>query len=277
MSAGDTQPTQPIPGGWAYAEPRSSRPRRKVWPWVLGFGIVVGLAIAAWFAGEAIAKDLVTKTIRDQVVTQFALPADQDVEVTVPGAMIPQLISGSLGEVVIASDDVPLESFTGDVMVTAHDVPIGGGEMGSAAATVTLDEQQLRTLMSTVDGFPADSLALDAPDIAMATELSLFGAEIPVAVSLTPTAVDGDLVLSPASLQLAGAEITADGLRQQFGRLANVVLRDWTVCLAQYIPAGLTLTTVTVEGDQVVADFDIDGAMISDPDLQENGTCESAS
>ena len=45
----------------------------------------------------------------------------------------------------------------------------------------------------------------------------------------------------------AGAEITADSLRQQFGRLANVVLRDWTVCLAQYIPAGLTLTTVTVE------------------------------
>ena len=277
MSAGDTQPTQPIPGEWAYAGAPSPRPRRKVWPWLLAFGIVIGLAIAAWFAGEAIAKDLVTKTIRDQVVTQFALPADQDVEVTVPGAMIPQLISGSLDQVVIASDDVPLESFTGDVKVTAHEVPINGGEMGSASATVTLDEEQLRTLMSTIDGFPADSLTLDAPDVAMATELSLFGASIPVAVSLTPAAVDGDLVLSPTTLQLAGAEITADGLRKQFGRLADLVLKDWTVCLAQYIPAGLTLTAVTVEGDQVVADFDIDGAMISDPALQENGTCESSS
>ena len=277
MSAGDTQPTQPIPGRWAYAEPPRSRPRRKVWPWLLALGIVIVLAIVAWFAGEAIAKALVTKTIRDQVVTQLALPADQEVDVTVPGAMIPQLISGSLGEVVIVSDDVPIGSFTGDVSVTATEVPIRGGEMGSAAATVTLDEDQVRELMSTVDGFPADSLALDAPDVEMATELSFFGATIPVAVSLTPSAVEGDLVLSPASLQLAGAEITADGLRQQFGRLANVVLRDWTVCLAQYIPAGLTLTTVAVEGDQVVADFDIDGAMMSDPELQENGTCESAS
>jgi len=193
MSAGDTQPTQPIPGEWAYAEPPSSRPRRKVWPWLLALGIVIVLAIVAWFAGEAIAKALVTKTIRDQVVTQLALPADQEVDVTVPGAMIPQLISGSLGEVVIVSDDVPIGSFTGDVTVTATEVPVRGGEMGSAAATITLDEEQVRELMSTVDGFPADSLALDAPDIEMSTELSFFGATIPVAVSLTPSAALGDL------------------------------------------------------------------------------------
>ena len=31
---------------------------------------------------------------------------------------------------------------------------------------------------------------------------------------------------------------------------------------------------MTVEGDQLVADFDIDGAIVSDPALQENGTCE---
>lgn len=276
MSAGDTQPTQPVPKEWAYAEPAPKR--RRAWPWIVAIAIVVGLAIAAWFVGEAIARDLVTKTIRDQVVTQLALPADQDVQVDVPGLVIPQLISGSLGEVTITSEDVPMESFVGDVTVTAHDIPISGeGEMGSATATVVLTEEQLRTLLSTVEEFPADSLGLAAPDVTMSTELSLLGLSFPVGVSLTPSAVEGDIVLSPAALQLASAEISAAALREQFGRLADVVVRDWTVCIAEYIPAGVTLTAVAVEGDQVVAEFDVDGAIISDPALQENGSCQAPS
>ncbi|GAA1985843.1 DUF2993 domain-containing protein [Microbacterium pumilum] len=273
MSAGDTQPTQPIPGEWAIAEAPAPRRRHRVWPWIVGFVIVIGLAVVAWFAAEALAKNLVTKTIRDEVVTQLSLPADQDVDVEVAGAVIPQLIAGSFGEITVASDDVVVDSFSGDVVVTATDVPIRGGELGGATATVTLDEDQVRQLMSTVDGFPADSLGFAAPDLTMQTELSLFGIAVPVGVSLTPSAVDGQLVLSPSSLQVAGATVTASGLQQQFGAVADAVLRDWPVCLAQYIPAGMTLTDVAVDGDVLVADFDIDGGIISDPALQATGTC----
>ena len=60
--------------------------------------------------------------------------------------------------------------------------------------------------------------------------------------------------------------------RQALGA-ADTVLRDWDVCVAQYLPAGVTLTAVAVEGDQLVADFDVDGAIATDPALRENGTC----
>ena len=277
MSARDTQPTQPIPDQWVVAaEP--PRRRRRAWPWIVAFAIVIGLAIVAWFAGEAIAKDIVTKTIREQVITQLSLPADQEMQVDVASPVIPQLITGTLSEVTITSEDVPMESFVGDVTVSAQDIPIrGGGEMGSGTAKVVLTEDQLRTLMATVDGFPVDSLGLEAPDVTMSTELSVFGVSIPVAAALTPSAVGGDIVLTPASLQLGDAEIGAEDLRDRFGRLAETVVRDWTVCIAQYIPAGLTLTAVAVDGEQVVADFDIDGAIISDTALQANGTCQDAS
>jgi hypothetical protein len=199
-------------------------------------------------------------------------------QVDIAEPVIPQLIVGTLSEVTITSEDVPMESFVGDVTVHAEDIPIrGGGEMGTGTATVVLTEEQVRTLMATVDGFPVDSLGLDAPDVTMSTELSVFGVSIPVGAALTPSAVEGDLVLTPASLQLAGNEIGAEDLRDRFGRLSETVLRDWTVCIAQYIPAGLTLTAVAVEGEQVVADFDIDGAIVSDPDLQANGSCPDAS
>ncbi len=143
-----------------------------------------------------------------------------------------------------------------------------------ASATVVLDEEQLRTLLSTVQEFPTDSLGLDEPDVTIATELSLFGVALPIGVALTPSAVDGDIVLTPASLQVAGSEITAEALTAQFGGVADAVLRDWTICIAQYIPAGVELSGIAVDGAQVVADLDIDGAIVSDAALQEMGVCE---
>ena len=273
MNAGDTQPTTPLPA-WTVAEAPPKR-RRRVWPWILALVIVVGLAVAAWFAGEWIARDIVTKTIREQVITQLSLPADQEMDVVVEGAVLPQLIRGTLDDVTVSSEDVALEAFVGDVTVHAQDIAIrGDAAAGAASATVVLDQEQLRTLLSTVENFPAESLALAAPNVTMTTELSLFGISLPIGVALTPSALDGDIVLTPASLQLAGSEISASALQDQFGGVADAVLRDWTICIAQYIPAGVELTSIAVTGGQVVADLDIDGAIVSDPALQKTGQCE---
>ncbi len=275
MASGDTQPTQPLTGAYAYAPPAPPRKRRRAWPWILVIVIVAGLAVAAWFAGEWIAHGIVTKTIRDQVVTQLSLPADQEVDVVVEGAVLPQLIRGSLDDVTVSSQDVALEAFVGDVTVRAQDVAIRGeGGAREASATVVLDVEQLRTLLATIPDFPTDSLGLAEPDVTMTTELSLFGAALPIGIALTPTAVDGDIVLTPASLQLAGSEITAEQLSDRFGRITDAVLRDYTICIAQYIPAGVELSSIAVTGDQVTAELDVDGAIVNDTSLQEMGECD---
>lgn len=272
MRAGDTQPTQPLPE-WMYAEPAPAR-RRRVWPWIVALIVVVGLLVVVWFVVDSVARQFVTTAIRQQVVTRLELPADQDVEVAVDGPMIPQLIRGTLEEVTISAADVAFASFAGDVTVVAEDVSLAeGGSVSAASATIVLNEEQLRTLLSTVEGFPAASLGIAAPDVTMSTELSLFGIAVPIAVALTPSVADGDIVLTPSSLELSGAEITADALTERFGGLADAVLRDWTVCIAQYIPAGVTVSDVAVTGDQVVVDLDIDGAIIRDRALQEPGVC----
>lgn len=269
MSADDTQPTLPF-GQWEPAEPPQ---RRRVWPWIVAFVIVIGLAVAAWFLAEALARQFVSGVVRDQVRSQLALPADQPIDVDIPGAVIPQLIGGALGEITVASDDVEVGQFAGDVSVTAHDVPIQGGTIGGATATVRLDESQLRGLLATVDGFPADTVTIAAPDVAMSTQLQLFGVSVPVGVALRPSAVEGDVVLTPSALQVAGANVGADALRDQFGQVADAVLRDWTVCVAQYLPAGVTLTDVAVDDERLVAQFDVDGDIAVDPALRANGVC----
>ncbi len=273
MAPGDSQPTLPLPD-WA-AETMPSRRRGRGWPWIIVLLVVAALALAAWFAAEALARDFVTKTIEDQIRTQLSLPADHEIDVEVAGAVVPQLIVGSLADVTIASDDVPLGELTGDVTVHAMDVPVhGGGDWSGADATVSLDEDQLRALMATVDGFPEETLGLADPNVTMSLDLQLLLVTFPVGVALTPSAVDGDIVLSPAALQLGDAEITADELRERFGGLADAVLRDWTICIAQYMPAGVTLTDAQVEGGEFVAGFEVAIGIVTDPALQANGTCE---
>jgi hypothetical protein len=248
--------------------------RRRALPWLISALIVIALIVVAWFAGEWIAKQFVTKTIRDQIVTQLALPADQDVHVEVAGVVIPQLIAGRLDDVRVSSDDVPLGDITGDISVHATGVQFRGTPgAADATATVGLDQAQVRALMSNVDGFPADTLGLAAPNVTMTTELSVFGARIPVGVALTPGAHAGQLTLTPASFTLGDTTVTADDLRRRFGSLAGGALQDWDVCIAGDLPKGVTLTSASVRADRLVAHFDVDGGIAADPSLQAKGTC----
>ena len=271
----DEHPTQPLPdpdARWVLSRDAAPATRRR-WPWLVAVLAVVALIIGAWFAGEYIARGIVMKTIRDQVVTQLSLPADQQIDIDVPGPMIPQLIVGSFADLSISSEDVPLEGITADVSVTAQDVPLRGGDWSGAFARVTLDEDQLRSLLAQVDGFPADSVTLDSPDVAASFELRLFALSVPVGVSLTPRAEGGDIVLTPSSLQVGGAELSAEALTQQFGAIASTVLRDWDVCIADQLPSALTLTAIAVERDEVVADFEIDSAILQESGAASRGTC----
>ena len=193
----------------------AARPRRSAWPWIVAFVIVVALAVAAWFAGEAIAEDR-----RDQDHPR-------------PGHHQPRAARRSGRARWTSRRDAPAadrrqprrgrsprrtcrSSPSGDVTVTAHERSRSAGaswKRGRDGHPPTT--KQLRDLMSTVDGFPADSSGLDRPgrrdvDRALAVRRQASRS----AVALTP-APRGDLVLTPASLQLAGAEITADGLRQR--------------------------------------------------------------
>ena len=236
--------------------------------------IVAVLVVAAFFLGEWIARDLVRNAVRQQLVSQLALPADQQVAVDIPGSILWQLATGTIDEVTIASDDVTVRDVTGDASVELRNVEIRSGfAMSEGSATVSFDVEQLRALLSRVDGLPVDTVGLAAPNVTMSTELSALGVALPIGVALTPSAADGDLLLSPASLQLGGATITADDLRSRFGDLADTVVRDWRVCVADSLPAGMPLQSVQVSGDRLVASFGVSGSIATDPAQRAVGTC----
>ncbi len=277
----DQHPTRPLPdptATWvlstdaAASAPQRRRSRR--WPWLIALLAVAALAVGAWFAGEYIARGIVERTIREQIVSRLDVPADQHIDVDVRGQVLPQLIGGRLDEVTVSAADVRFGALTGDIQVHAAGVPIrGNAPLRSATATVRLDQTQVRTLLATVEGFPADAVTVEAPDIVMSTQLKLFALSVPVGVSLTPSASNGDLVLTPRTLRVSGTEVSADVLIDQFGAVARTVVRDWDVCVKQYLPVGLTLSAVRVENQQVVAEIVVNPAIIADAALQQKGSC----
>ena len=273
----DQHPTQPLPdpgAQWVLSQPTEPRRDRR-WPWLIGLLLVVVLAFVAWFAGEQIARGIIERTIREQAITQLALPADQQIDVDVASPVLLPLLAGNIGAVRVASDDVPLGDTSADIVVEAQDVPVRGeGDWSGAYATVTLDEQQLQDLLASVDGFPAATVGLDAPDVTAEVELQALVTTVPVGVALTPRVENGDIVLTPSTLRLGGAEISAEAILRQFGAIASTVVRDWDVCIADQLPEAFTLTDLTVERATVVAQFEIDSSIMREGAAARKGTCD---
>ncbi len=248
--------------------------RRRAWQWLVTLAVILVLVAAAAVAAEWLARSAVSTGVRQLVATQVDLPADQEVDVELDGWVLPQLVTGRLAEISVSAPDVVLGPVAGDVAVTLTDVPLrADAAAGPGTAQVRLDEAQVRALLGTIDGFPADTVGLAAPEVTMSTELSVFGAAVPIGVALRPGAADGALTLTPTSFLLGGAGIDAGALRDRFGGLADLVVRDWQVCIASHLPAALTLTAVEVDDDALVASFAIDGAVVIDPALRQDGTC----
>jgi hypothetical protein len=269
----DQHPTQPLPDPSAVGAVdgcRGIRPRRsRRWPWLIAVLAVAVLAVGAWFAGEYIARGIVERTIREQVAQPRPArrPADRR-------------------RCARAGDAAADRGRLDDVTVSAADVSLGadrrrrGARRGCAdprrrplqcARDRALDQDQVQALLGTVDGFPRMP-SRSRPrhrDVDGAAAVRPLGARRREPHARRPAATS----CSPRTLRVSGAEVSADVLIDQFGALARTVVRDWDVCVKQYLPAGLTLSGVRVDGAQVVADIAVDPRITVDAALQQKGTC----
>ena len=248
--------------------------RRRRWPWLVAAASVLVLLIVAVVVAERVARTAVENEVRSRVIESLDLPADQRLEVDVPGIVLPQLVAGTLDEITVSSDDITWGGLSGAVRVTAQDVAIRG-EQGArdARARIVLDEAELQALLERIDDFPEGEVTLDPPSVALSTQLRLFALAIPVGIDLTPSAESGELVLDPGTVTVSGADIDLTELRDRFGDVANGLTGPWRICIADRLPSGVALTKVAVTASGLVVDLDIDPAIIDDASLQTPGTC----
>ena len=271
--AGDSEhPTLVIPGGTgedAVAAAPAKR-RRKRWPWVLLIVVVV-LALLA-VAAELVVRSILPGVVRSLVIDQLDLPADQELDVEADGILVPQLIGGTLDTLHLSTDSVTLQGITGAVDVTATGVPLRGGDLRSASGTIRIDESQFTTLLEGTE-LPIETVTLESPNATVAGSVTVLGIAIPISLTVTPGVAEGDLELTPVGLTIGGLEVDADQVGSSLGSLGGRLTETQRICIADQLPAGITLTGLEIEGSDAVIDVDVDGAIATDQTLLEKGVC----
>ncbi|MGW8484154.1 LmeA family phospholipid-binding protein [Microbacterium sp. NPDC055903] len=265
--ASTEHPTLVIPG----EDDAVQKPRRRRWPWVV-LTVVILLA-ALVVAAEFIARSMLPGIVRGIVIEQLELPADQQLDVDASGILLPQLIAGSLDQLNLSTQSVTVGGITGAAEVTARGVSLRGEDLAGAEGTLRIDQAQFETLLAGTD-LPIESISFEAPDVTASGSIDVLGFALPISFTATPGATEGDLTLTPVRLLLGGVELDAAQIADRLGDLGDRLTETQRICIADQLPAGLHLAGLAIDGTEAVVDLTVDGAIISDASLQENGTCE---
>jgi len=235
--------------------------------------LVVGAVVAIDVLARGWAEDLIAA----QVTEVMEVPEGSSVEVELGGgSVLLQAISGQLDHVDVSISDYPVGPLTGDLHLTARGVPFDLEQpTRDIAVRYDVPEAALSEISGSLSGVPIDSVTLEAPEIVAGGTLSLFGMTLPLGLGLTPAAVDGALGFTPTSVRIGDTTVDAAALADDpvWGGLAGTVLQQQTVCIADRLPAALTMTTVVVEGEVLRIEFDGSGNALAGDGFTTRGSC----
>ncbi|SMH34534.1 Protein of unknown function [Rathayibacter oskolensis] len=237
--------------------------------------IVLVLLVVAAVVGDAVARRAVADQAAASIREALSLPEDHPVSVDVAGwAVLPQLLAGRLDRLDVRSDAVGFGDLTGDVDATLEGVPASGtGPLDSGTASVALDAASVGDLVAARSEVPIDGVTLDPPLVRVNTSVEVLGLTLAAGVGIELGAADGAIELTPSEVTVAGTTLTAADVEERFGGVADGLLSPRSVCIADSIPRGLSLTEATVSAESLDTVFALSPTFLSDPAQQETGTC----
>lgn len=258
------------------AEPPRRRRRGWVVP-VIVVAIVLLLGVIAFLVGDGLAKQYASDYVRARIVEALGLPDDAQVDVRLGGgSMILQALDGRLVSVEVSVPEATFGELSGAIEVHAEGVPLDATKpVDVLRVDLVVDEDDLVAIADNLSGLTLDTIDLDESGIVVASAFSIFGIPLPLGMTLEPSAVDGELTFTPTSVTVGDTTFPAEQVLADplFGGFARDLLRQQSVCIAGYLPEALVLTTVEIEGEQLVLGFTGDGAALAGPELSTPGTC----
>jgi LmeA-like phospholipid-binding len=277
---GEQTPTLPIPVvSTAHAAPRPKR-RTAVVLWSVAGGLVILVVIglvSAFFVEKSLRQEVID---RASAAVRQGLSLDTDHPVRVDLAersMIAQVLSGTLDTVAIAVDDVAIGALAGSLTITANGVPTDDARaVADVAVEFRVSEASVEAISKSLSGAVIQDVRLENNEVTFASEFSILGLPLEVGVGMTPAVSGGAVVFSPSSLELGGNEISVDGILDSFGGLARTLLTTQPVCLADRVPAVLTVDDVAVGGNELVVTLSAVDAIFDDASLATVGNCTPA-
>jgi len=262
------------PGLEARDVPRPSRIGRAIGTIVM-LGILFGLIFGAVYAANSLSKDAVTGLLAGKLKTAFAVADEDQIDIQFgSGLFIIQAIKGTLEDVEITVAGAVVGPLTGDLAISAKGVPVDqSGPADTLSVGILLDSENVQKLSGKFS--PNKRVALTVTDGLVSAKSSIKGpgGSVPIVVSYATAAEKGKLVLRPQTITVgkSGKEYTVKQFRASaYGTVGRDLSKKRTVCVANLLPAPLTLTEASASstGFLLVADgtkVQLSGATLSAP------------
>ena len=254
-------------------------------PWRRRLAIVltaiVVLAIALIGLCEFLARMLVPSVAETAIRDQMELPEATEVTVDFSGLVLWQLARGSFSDVSVHVEDVELfEGLTsavdariGEVALDPMSAPVDGTQVD-----VRLAPDQFERFVSSVSEGRIESATVAAGTVTVGTSVDVFGSSVPLSADVDVVPDGPNLTLVPVKFTAAGIETTpeqvATALGGVLGPAAEELNRPQSICIADQLPAGLTVSKLTTSArGALVITVDVDPRITVDPALREPGRC----
>ena len=257
---------------FGFVETEIVRHRGRGW---IGFGIFLVIVITGGVVLDNVARAYVGGLIEAKARSSLALPESTPVKVTVGGtSVLYQAATGKFERVDVAIDKLGVGDLSGKAILTASGIPIKQSQPIDSARVVFIAGQgELTKLFAGFTGLPVSSVTIGSGAVQVGTTVTALGVTVPVAIAFVPSAVGGQLALTPKSLVVNGATLTPAALRSTFGALADPLLATQKVCVAKYLPKQLPLDSVTVKGSSLELAVSGRSVTLSTALLTTKGVC----
>ncbi len=248
----------------SYQPPKKKR--RWVGP-VVVLAVLIGLVVAAFFVAEKLARDAAGGVIARPVANALGSTSPVDVDLG-PGLFLLQAVGGSLDQVTISTDGLPVGEGSAGLELIAEGLPLDmGGTADSVTATLTLDAIALQSVV------PAGStVSFTDGAFVVASQADLGGTPTPIELTVVPTAADGVIALETTAVAVNGSPVDLEDVRNgSYGPTAAALIAPAPLCVNSYLPAALLLSSAAVKGDSLVLGFS--GTAVKLSGLSTKGTC----
>jgi hypothetical protein len=237
--------------------------------------IVVVLLVVAAIVADGVVRQQEAKAIESNVRTSLAIPASTPVDVTVGGSSaILQYITGKLQRVDVGVPSLTVGGFAGAARLTAEGISTGtSGSVDSATLVFSTDQTGLKKLLAGFTTVKVTSVSIASGAIKVGSSVSVLGLTVPVAATLVPSAVNGNLQLTPRAFVINGATIPAADLKGKFGGIADSLTKTQTICVADQLPKTFHLDSAKVAGSSLELSVSAKSLVLNSDLFANKGTC----
>ena len=263
-----TQPTEPLVPSAPAPAPAPRRPRRGMWAaiWV---AISVVLLVVVYFVADGLVRVYAENQVKAQIEQNFPDFVSGDVTVHIGGtSVIAQYVSGSFEQVTLDAPKLTVEGIPLSASVVANGVPADLTKpVSDVAGTITISQSSINSLLR-LPGATGD-LTLGDGTIKYDGTTTVLGLSLGYTVTVAPTAAGDSIHLQPTK-----AEVKAGGGNLDLSKLLGaVVSKPLSVCVAQYLPAGVQVDDVTVHPGEATIHLTAHDLVLSQKTLATKGTC----